>query len=83
MAILIMGGSLSQPLRGTTLGGHPTTTPLGASNITAILRGLGWDRGSVDFGSRDLWGPWSNQRVGSMQHGEGRILGVLEEDRRR
>jgi hypothetical protein len=31
-------------------------------------------------GSRDLWGPWSNQGVGSMKHGEARILGVVEKD---
>ena len=31
-------------------------------------------------GSRDLWGPWSNQGVGSMKHGEARILGVGEKD---
>ena len=34
----------------------------------------------MDFGSRDLWGPWSNQGVGSMKHGEARILGVGKKD---
>ena len=38
-----------------------------------------WD-GGVDFGSRDLWGPWSNQGVGSMKHGEARILGTIQKD---
>ena len=38
-----------------------------------------WD-GGVDFDSRDLWGPWSNQGVGSMKHGEARILGVGKKD---
>ena len=38
-----------------------------------------WD-GGVDFHSRDLWGPWSNQGVGSMKHGEARILGVARKD---
>ena len=28
----------------------------------------------MDFRSRDLWGPWSNQGVGSMKHDEARIL---------
>ena len=31
-------------------------------------------------GSRDLWGPWSNQGVGSMKHCEARILGVIKKD---
>ena len=38
-----------------------------------------WD-GGVDFGSRDLWGPWSNQGVGSMKHDEARILGVIKKN---
>ena len=34
----------------------------------------------MDFHSRDLWGPWSKQGVGSVKHGEARILGVVETD---
>ena len=34
----------------------------------------------MDFYSRDLWGPWSNQGVGSMKHGEARILGEGKKD---
>ena len=34
----------------------------------------------MDFGYRDLWGPWSNQGVGSMKQAEARILATIKKD---
>ena len=43
------------------------------------MRGLERD-GGVKKDSRDLRGPWSNQGVESMKHGEARILGVIKKN---